>query len=99
MIFNMVRTPRQVCDDAQKNDGNNVVSCFSSVGRPSQRVADAQKSRMVMLMLVIVMVVKMMMMVITMMMVVESMLMMLMMLMSIGQPLDGDGQGGEDAEA
>ena len=99
MIFNMIRTPRQVCDDAEKNDGNNVVSCFSSVGRPSQRVADAQKSRMVMLMLVIVMVVKMMMMVITMMMVVESMLMMLMMLISINQPLDGDGQGDEDAEA
>ena len=48
MIFNIVRTPRQVCDDAEKNDGNNVVSCFSSVGRPSQRVADAQKSRMLM---------------------------------------------------
>ena len=95
----MIRTPRQVCNDAQKNDWNNVVSCFSSVGRPSQRVADAQKSRMVMLMLVIVMVVKMMMMVITMMMVVESMVMMLMMLISINQPFYRDGQGGEDAEA
>ena len=50
----MIMTPRQVCNYAEKNDGNNVVSCFSSVGRPSQRVADAQKSRMVMLMLVIV---------------------------------------------
>ena len=56
MIFNMVRTPRQVCDDAEKNDWNNVVSCFSSVGRPSQRVADAQKSRTVMLMLMFMMV-------------------------------------------
>ena len=57
MIFNMIRTPRQVCNDAEKNDWNNVVSCFSSVGRPSQRVADAQKSRMTMLILAIVMVV------------------------------------------
>ena len=53
----MIMTPRQVCDDAEKNDWNNVVSCFSSVGRPSQRVADAQKSRMTMLILAIVMVV------------------------------------------
>ena len=95
----MIRTPREVCDDAQKNDGNNVVSCFSSVGRPSQRVADAQKSRMTMLILVIVMVVMMVMMVITMMMVVESMVLMLMILIYINQLLYGDGQGGEDAEA
>ena len=57
MIFNMIRTPRQVCNDAQKNDWNNVVSCFSSVGRPSQRVADAQKSRMVMVMLMMLMII------------------------------------------
>ena len=49
----MIMTPRQVCDDAEKNDWNNVVSCFSSVGRPSQRVADAQKSRMTMLILIV----------------------------------------------
>ena len=95
----MIMTPRQVCNDAQKNDGNNVVSCFSSVGRPSQRVADAQKSRMTMLILVIVMVVMAMIMTITMMMVVESMVMMLMRLMFNVQPPNGDGQGGEDAEA
>ena len=93
----MIMTPRQVCDDAEKNDWNNVVSCFSSVGRPSQRVADAQKSRMTMLILAIVMVVMVMIMVITMMMVVESMVMMLMRLKSNVQPLYGDGQGGEDA--
>ena len=51
----LIVTPWKVCKDTDQGDRNNIVGGLPRVGRPSQRVADAKKSKMMEIMALMMM--------------------------------------------